>query len=1057
MTPPHNYLAVIKVVGIGGGGVNAVNRMIEQGLKGVEFIAINTDAQALLMSDADVKLDVGRDSTRGLGAGADPEVGRKAAEDAKDEIEELLRGADMVFVTAGEGGGTGTGGAPVVASIARKLGALTVGVVTRPFSFEGKRRGNQAETGITSLRESCDTLIVIPNDRLLQMGDAAVSLMDAFRSADEVLLNGVQGITDLITTPGLINVDFADVKGVMSGAGTALMGIGSARGDGRALKAAEIAINSPLLEASMEGAQGVLLSIAGGSDLGLFEINEAASLVQEAAHADANIIFGTVIDDSLGDEVRVTVIAAGFDAAGPSRKPVVARCRTRRSRAGASGQRSRRTLFEPADAVERAGAHQRRDGQHRRRRRRRCRRRRRRAAVHAPLTHSSAARILAAVTVRVRRVTTTRAGGVSAPPFDTFNLGDHVGDDPAAVAANRKRLAAAIGLGRRRGGLDEPGARRPGGAWSTSPATAPVDDTDALVTTTPRLALAVVTADCVPVLLADARAGVVAAVHAGRVGAQNGVVARARRGDGGAGRARRGHLGAARPGGQRPQLRGARGDGRRGRGRPARQPHHHRHAARPAWICGPESPGSSRIWASPPSTSTRAAPWRTATCSAIGAMRRPADWRRWCGWNDAHVATHAGSRTGRRAGRACGTGWRGPRRPPAAMATKSNCCPITKFFPATDVAILSRFGLPRFRRIARTGSGGEDRRVSACSPSRCPSIRWHMVGRIQRNKARSIAGWAHAAHSVDSARWSTRWTAARGRALAEGDADRPAAGVRPDQPRRRRRARRRRRRSTGPRRRAVRPGRRPPTALDFVGLMGIPPLGADADAAFARLQAEHQRVQRRLPAAPRAVGRDVQRPRGGGQTWFDVCACRYRAIGATSANVTLSSHSSHIFITDTSSRHQKGPAMSTLHKVKAYFGMAPMDDYDDEYYDDEDRAARAATRRRERFADEGYGRVRRPSRLRRPEYDDARERRLPRRLPRRLRDEPRFRGRASSTAPHRGSARCAAPPAARWRWTRAGWRCCSRRAARCRRSPRCGPRTTARPAPSASGSATAPR
>src|SRR6201998_2473811 len=323
MTPPHNYLAVIKVVGIGGGGVNAVNRMIEQGLKGVEFIAINTDAQALLMSDADVKLDVGRDSTRGLGAGADPEVGRKAADDAKDEIEELLRGADMVFVTAGEGGGTGPGGAPVVASIARKLGALTVGVVTRPFSFEGKRRGNQAETGIAALRESCDTLIVIPNDRLLQMGDAAVSLVDAFRSADEVLLNGVQGITDLITTPGLINVDFADVKGIMSGAGTALMGIGSARGDGRALKAAEIAINSPLLEASMEGAQGVLMSIAGGSDLGLFEINEAASLVQDAAHQDANIIFGTVIDDSLGDEVRVTVIAAGFDAAGPRRQTLI--------------------------------------------------------------------------------------------------------------------------------------------------------------------------------------------------------------------------------------------------------------------------------------------------------------------------------------------------------------------------------------------------------------------------------------------------------------------------------------------------------------------------------------------------------------------------------------------------------------------------------------------------------------------------------------------------------------------------------------------------------------
>jgi len=348
MTPPHNYLAVIKVVGIGGGGVNAVNRMIEQGLKGVEFIAINTDAQALLMSDADVKLDVGRDSTRGLGAGADPEVGRKAAEDAKDEIEELLRGADMVFVTAGEGGGTGTGGAPVVATIARKLGALTVGVVTRPFSFEGKRRSSQAENGIAALRESCDTLIVIPNDRLLQMGDAAVSLMDAFRSADEVLLNGVQGITDLITTPGLINVDFADVKGIMSGAGTALMGIGSARGDGRALKAAEIAINSPLLEASMEGAQGVLMSIAGGSDLGLFEINEAASLVQDAAHQDANIIFGTVIDDSLGDEVRVTVIAAGFDASGPGRKPVVGS-----SQGIASGKAGKVSsmLFEPVDAV----------------------------------------------------------------------------------------------------------------------------------------------------------------------------------------------------------------------------------------------------------------------------------------------------------------------------------------------------------------------------------------------------------------------------------------------------------------------------------------------------------------------------------------------------------------------------------------------------------------------------------------------------------------------------------------------------------------------------------
>lgn len=321
MTPPHNYLAVIKVVGIGGGGVNAVNRMIEVGLKGVEFIAINTDAQALLMSDADVKLDVGRELTRGLGAGAQPEVGKNAAEDHRDEIEEVLKGADMVFVTCGEGGGTGTGGAPVVANIARKLGALTIGVVTRPFSFEGKRRQVQAEAGIDELRNQCDTLIVIPNDRLLALGDRGISMMDAFRQADQVLLSGVQGITDLITTPGLINLDFADVKSVMSNAGSALMGIGSARGDNRAVEAAERAISSPLLEQSMDGARGVLLSIAGGSDLGLFEINDAAQLVTDAAHPDANIIFGAVIDDALGDEVRVTVIAAGFDAGSPAYKP----------------------------------------------------------------------------------------------------------------------------------------------------------------------------------------------------------------------------------------------------------------------------------------------------------------------------------------------------------------------------------------------------------------------------------------------------------------------------------------------------------------------------------------------------------------------------------------------------------------------------------------------------------------------------------------------------------------------------------------------------------------
>ena len=313
MAAPQNYLAVIKVVGIGGGGVNAVNRMIEEGLRGVEFIAINTDAQALLMSDADVKLDVGRELTRGLGAGANPDVGAKAAEDHREEIEEVLKGADMVFVTAGEGGGTGTGGAPVVANVARSLGALTIGVVTRPFGFEGKRRVVQAEAGIEKLRSEVDTLIVIPNDRLLSISDRHVSVLDAFKAADQVLLSGVQGITDLITTPGLINLDFADVKSVMSGAGSALMGTGSSRGDDRAVAAAEMAISSPLLEASIDGAHGVLLSIQGGSDLGLFEINEAAQLVSNSAAVDANIIFGAVIDDALGDEVRVTVIAAGLD------------------------------------------------------------------------------------------------------------------------------------------------------------------------------------------------------------------------------------------------------------------------------------------------------------------------------------------------------------------------------------------------------------------------------------------------------------------------------------------------------------------------------------------------------------------------------------------------------------------------------------------------------------------------------------------------------------------------------------------------------------------------
>ena len=313
----QNYLAVIKVVGVGGGGVNAVNRMIELGLRGVEFIAINTDAQALLMSDADVKLDVGRDLTRGLGAGADPEVGRRAAEDHQEEIEQALAGADMVFVTAGEGGGTGTGGAPVVARIAKSIGALTIGVVTKPFSFEGRRRQQQAEQGVAVLKEEVDTLIVVPNDRLLEISDRGISMVEAFATADQVLLAGVQGITDLITTPGLINLDFADVKSVMQGAGSALMGIGSARGADRAIKAAELAVESPLLEASIEGAHGVLLSIQGGSNLGIFEINDAARLVQEAAHPEANIIFGTVIDDTLGDEVRVTVVAAGFDGGEP--------------------------------------------------------------------------------------------------------------------------------------------------------------------------------------------------------------------------------------------------------------------------------------------------------------------------------------------------------------------------------------------------------------------------------------------------------------------------------------------------------------------------------------------------------------------------------------------------------------------------------------------------------------------------------------------------------------------------------------------------------------------
>ncbi len=320
MVPPQNYLAVIKVVGCGGGGVNAVNRMIEAGLKGSEFIAVNTDAQALLMSDADVKLDIGRELTRGLGAGSDPEIGRRAAEEHIDEIREAIKGADMVFVTAGEGGGTGTGSAPVIAEVAKSMGALTIGVVTRPFSFEGRRRSVQAENGIQHLKEKVDTLIVIPNDRLLTVASDKTTMVTAFKMADEVLLQGVQGITDLITIPGLINTDFADVRAILQDAGTSLMGIGYGTGNGRAATAARTAISSPLLESSVEGARGILLNITGAHDLGLFEVNEAAEIIRGVAHPDANIIFGTVIDDAMEDVVRVTVIAAGFDRWDDQRK-----------------------------------------------------------------------------------------------------------------------------------------------------------------------------------------------------------------------------------------------------------------------------------------------------------------------------------------------------------------------------------------------------------------------------------------------------------------------------------------------------------------------------------------------------------------------------------------------------------------------------------------------------------------------------------------------------------------------------------------------------------------
>ena len=316
-----NYLAVIKVVGVGGGGRNAVNRMVDAGLSGVEFIAVNTDAQALMVCDADVKIHIGSAATRGLGAGADPAVGLAAAQESRDELKEALKGADMIFITAGKGGGTGTGGAPVVAELGRELGALTVGVVTKPFGFEGRKRGQQAEQGIESLREKLETLIVIENDRLLQVVEKQTSVVDAFRMADDVLRQGVQGITDLITVPGLVNLDFADVRTIMREAGSALMGIGSASGDNRAAEAARAAVSSPLLESSIEGATGILLNITGGPDIGLFEVNEAAEVVTSAADVNANVIFGAVIDDAMGEEVRVTVIATGFGGGRRRRRP----------------------------------------------------------------------------------------------------------------------------------------------------------------------------------------------------------------------------------------------------------------------------------------------------------------------------------------------------------------------------------------------------------------------------------------------------------------------------------------------------------------------------------------------------------------------------------------------------------------------------------------------------------------------------------------------------------------------------------------------------------------
>ena len=348
-----SYLAVIKVVGAGGGGTNAVSRMVDAGLKGVEFIAINTDAQQLLATDADIKLGIGQELTRGLGAGGNPEIGAGAAAESRDDIKEALKGADMVFVTAGEGGGTGTGSAPVIAEIAKEeIGALTVGVITKPFEFEGRRRMQQALDGIEKLRANVDTLIIVPNEKLLQVVERRESITDAFRKADDILRQGVQGITDLITVPGLINLDFADVRTIMADAGSALMGIGTASGESRATEAAKAAVSSPLLEETIEGATGMLLNITGGEDLGLFEVNEAAGVVVDTADKGANIIFGAVVDSSMGDEVRVTVIATGFEGFELlARRPAEVRRRGRR-REIAPDQREIRALEVSEDEID---------------------------------------------------------------------------------------------------------------------------------------------------------------------------------------------------------------------------------------------------------------------------------------------------------------------------------------------------------------------------------------------------------------------------------------------------------------------------------------------------------------------------------------------------------------------------------------------------------------------------------------------------------------------------------------------------------------------------------